>query len=105
MMLQANESYETVRLLQALEDEPRFHFLSAVRAYADAENSTRKARLIEAIIRTSRSVTDDPGIMPEDVKDAIVSLLERYRAFGPPHANLVPNSYSEARNMIKSSFF
>lgn len=105
MLIHANESFETARLLQELDDEPRIHFLNAVRAYGDAENSDRKVRLIEAVIRTSRSIANDPGIMPEDVQETVVCVMERYRAFGPPRANVQPTSYGDARNMIKAYFF
>ena len=103
-MLQANESYETARLIQAFEDEPRAHFLNAVRAYAETEDRNRQVRLVEAIIRTSRSVTNDPGIMPNDIQEALLCIMERYRVFGPPDAR-VPVSYGDARNMIKTFFF
>jgi hypothetical protein len=105
MMLQRNESYETARLIQVLEDEPRMPFLDAVRAYADTEDSNRKVRLVETIIRTSRTLTGDPGIMPEEIQDALATLMERYKCFGPVNMGYAPKTYGEARNMIAACFF
>lgn len=104
MLHHCNESYETARLLQIAEDEHRLQFKEAIQSYANAENGTHRARLVETIVRTSRSVTDDPGALPDDVKDGLLQLLQFFHAFGPVEI-VVPATYGAAREIIKTYFF
>ncbi len=103
-LINCNEYYENTRLLELSENEPRMPFINAIRNYAKAEDHNKKAKLVEVIVRTSRTVTDDSALMPEDIQSGLMALIEQFRDFGPTVVAL-PSTYAEARNLIKAFFF
>lgn len=104
MSLHCNEHYETARLIQVVEDEPRLPFINAVRKHNTAQSLNEKAKLVEVIVRTSRTVTDDDGLLPDDIQQGLMVLVEQFRDFGPTVVS-VPVTYGDARNLIKTFFF
>lgn len=104
MSLHCNEYFETARLIQVAEDEPRLPFINAVRKYRAADSLNEKAKLVEVIVRTSRTVTDDGGLLPDDIQGGLMMLIEQFRDFGPSVVS-VPVTYGDARNLIKTFFF
>ena len=105
MHLQANEAYESYRITMAIDDELRHPFLCAIRAYADSATRNARSRLVEAVIRTSRTLVDDDGLLPEDIRDTLLGIRERYNAFAPHLVAASPTSYRDARAMIQGLFF
>lgn len=103
-MINCNEFYENARIIEFVENEPRMQFINAVRAYCEAGDPNKKAHLIEAVVRSSRTVTNDFGLLPEELQIGLLSLVERFRSFGPSVVS-VPSTYSEARKLIKMFFF
>lgn len=104
MSLHCNEHYETARLIQVAEDEPRLPFINAVRKHSAAQSLNEKAKLVEVIVRTSRTVTGDSGVLPEDIQQGLMLLIEQFRDFGPPVVS-VPVTYGDARSLIQTFFF
>lgn len=104
MYLQANESFATERLVLMAEDYPRLPFLEALRATVFEPCDKKRARAVETVVRTSRILSDDPGLMPEEVQANIMKLIAHFRAFGPSVVE-VPKTYAEARSLIKDFFF
>ena len=105
MQLQANEAYESYRMTMVMDDELRHPFLVAIRAYADSTTRNARARLVEAVIRTSRTLVDDDGLLPEDIRETLLGISERYNAFAPHMVGASPASYRDARVMIQGLFF
>ena len=103
-LINCNEYYENTRLLEISENEPRMPFINAVRNYCDAEDHNKKAKLVEVIVRTSRTVTDDHAVLPDDIQSGLMKLIEQFRDFGPKVVRL-PSTYAEARNLISAFFF
>ena len=99
-----NESYETSRLIQMADDWHRVPFIDAVLSYTESNDANHRVRLVETIIRTSRALTNDPGILSEEIKDGIMELIRYFQAFGPKEV-VVPTTYGAARNVIKTYFF
>ena len=104
MFLQLNESYETARLRQIDEDAPRLPFLDAVRAYVETTDEAKRVKLVEVIVRTSRTVSEDDGLLPDDIQAGLMLLIERFRDFGPTVV-FVPATFAQARELIKTFFF
>lgn len=105
-LLYVNESYENARLLSSINERSACElFITSVRAYATCQNRRRKAHLIEAIIRTSRGLVDENHRLPPDVKDAVWTLLQTYRAYGPGDRVPIPTTFDEARSTIRTIFF
>lgn len=104
-MRQINESYESARLAQLVDEEPFRPFLEAVRSYGQSSDSNTSLRLLELIIFTSRRVQDDDRRVPQDVYEILLSLRDRYQFFAPPEGCLDPVSYRQARRMIMELFF
>ena len=105
-LLNVNETYENSRLLSSIgEGTPCDLFIAAVRAFATCQNHSRKAHLVEAIIRTSRGLVDENDLLPTDVKEALWSLFQTYRAYGPGDPIAIPITFNEARCTIKAIFF
>ena len=104
MITQINEGYENARMLQALEPDERTLFDDAMRKYATG-NSSQQAKLVEAVIRTSRLVANDNGLLPEDVRRTLGTIQQRYRAFASSPGIASSNTYVEARNTLKALFF
>ena len=101
-----NEYYENERLAEEFEDAgPRATFNRALRAYSDAEGSDFQARLIEAVIRTSRGIGDDDGCLQQGEQRALAAIKKRYCQFAATELASDPRSYRDARNMIKILFF
>lgn len=103
-LINCNEYYENTRLLELSENEPRLPFVNAVRGYSEASDHNKKAKLVETIVRTSRTVADDYAPLPEDIQLGLMTLIEQFRDFGPTVVT-VPSTYAEARNLIKTFFF
>ncbi len=104
-MLQiCNESYETARLAQMAEDWHRVPFIDAVLSYAESNDRTRRVHLVETIVRTSRALTNDSGVLPKNVQEGLMELIQYFRAFGPTEI-AVPTTYDGAREVIKTYFF
>ncbi len=104
MLRLGNEYYETARLVQMVEDEPRLPFINAVRKYDQESSDTEKAKLVEAIVRTSRTISEDRGALPDDIQSALVELIQQFRAFGPKVV-VIPTTYAQARELIRVFFF
>lgn len=104
MLFNLNEYHENARMMCEYEDEPRRLFLDAVRAFAKAEDNRQQVKLIEAIIRTSRSVADDTGVMHADIRDTLYELAKRYQALGLP-APTELTTYQDARQLLQRLFF
>jgi hypothetical protein len=94
-----------MRLQLQLEDEPRLAFLGAVRAYASAAGSNRQAWLLEAVIRTSRTIATDSGALPEDIHQALIGIQDRFQILRPQKTQLPLANYSDARKLIMALFF
>ena len=102
----SNESYENHRMIHELEgDNPRIAFSKAVRAYSAAEGSNRQPRLIETIIRTSRGIMNDDGLLQFEERQVLAMIKTRYRQFAAVECIPDPRSYRDARNLIKALFF
>ena len=101
-----NEYYENERLLREFEsDTPRGAFIKALRAYVDASGSSRQVKLIEPVIRTSRRLVNDDGVIQREDRRALAAIYSRYRKFGSTDMPVSPATYREARIMIKDLFF
>ena len=102
----SNESYENQRLVQELEgDDPREAFVKALRAYAACDSTARKARLVEAVIRTSRGIADDDGLLQRAERRILSEIKRRYWHFGTGEETPDPTTYREARATLKELFF
>lgn len=104
MLQNTNESYQTARLVQSADDWHRVPFKDAVLSYAEATDKTRRVHLVETIVRTSRALADDSGVLPENIQDGLMELIQYFRAFGPTEV-AVPTTYGGARDVIKAYFF
>lgn len=104
-MQQINESYEDGRMIQFLEEDEHRPFLNAVRAYECEYSNDRRVRLLESVIRTSRSGRADDRPLPEDAHDTICTIRDRYRMFGPLDELVDPRSYRTAHQMISQLFY
>lgn len=101
-----NEYAENQRLWEEAEcGSPRRAFTNALRAYVDAEGGTRQAKLIEAVIRTSRGVHNDDSVLQREDRAALEAIAARYRLFASVELPAFTRSHSDARNLIKSLFF
>jgi hypothetical protein len=101
-----NEYAENERLQQQFDgSNPRKAFINALCVYTAAEGSSRQVKLIEPVIRTSRKVVNDDGVMQREDRRTLVAIYSRYRKFGSTDMPPPLHTYREARIMIKDLFF
>ena len=105
MQLQANGSFANYRMAQSLSDEPRQAFIDAVRCYANHCSHGKKARLIEAVIRNSRALSDDDEIMPKDLQLSLSAITQHFQLFASGSVLSNPTTYRQARRAIQDLFF
>lgn len=104
MLHQTHRHFEPARAVRMTDDWQRLPFLNAVEKYNRAQSDTEKAKHVEAIIRTSRIVSGDAGLLPDDIQSALIELTRHFRSFGPKEFT-APATYSEARELLQAFFF
>lgn len=104
MLQHAHRHFEPARTVRMTDDWQRLPFINAVEKYNRAVSDAEKAKHVEAIIRTSRIVSNDSGLLPDDIKSALIELTRHFRNFGPKELS-VPTTYREARELLQAFFF
>ena len=105
MFLQTNDYEAHNPTLPAGQPAGRQDFLDAVHAYCDQAPFGPRARLIESLIRASRNVGDDDGIMESRVREAILGIRDRYCLFSPGQQGVDITTFRQAREMLRELFF
>lgn len=101
-----NEYFENARMLDEFDGvSPRRAFSNAVTAYARSVDQNKRVRLIEAVIRTARGVATDTSLLGSEDRQSIDLISRHYAAFAPTNVNSAPQTYSEARELLRSLFF
>ena len=85
--------------------EVRQCFLAALRRYDSENHSTRLAKLVEPIIRYSRSLAEDDGVMPQQSSAVLLVIEQRFRLFAARPQRTWPITFRDARLRIEELFF
>jgi hypothetical protein len=83
----------------------RAAFDVAVRFLDEDSEDCNHARWLELVIRLSRPLSSDDGLLPDETCDALIRLRERYHLLAPFDLRIDPITYRSARRLIEELFF
>jgi len=105
MMMIPQESIAYTNRCRALNGTGRTDFLNAVRQYPGNVTKDNRVRIIAEIVRNSRNVFDDDGVLPDDVRGILVEISRRYSFGGVTGQRQTPVSFRDARVLVEELFF